>query len=63
MNVKEVLLDDFEHGSMNKYGTNHSFVKSYGISVSNDHAKYGKSSLKVELQFQWLVSRKRCNVY
>ncbi len=56
MNVREVVLDDFEHGDMTKYETNHRYVQSYGISLSNDQAKYGKSSLKVEYNFGgWLT--------
>lgn len=47
MNEKEVILDDFEHGNLNKYETNHCFVKSYSISLSNEQAMKGKSSLKV----------------
>ena len=55
MNLKEVLLDDFEHGNMNKYETDYRFVKSYGISLSNAQAMYGKSSLKVKYNLSgWL---------
>ncbi|MEK5069452.1 metallophosphoesterase family protein [Sporosarcina sp. FSL K6-1508] len=55
MNLKEKVLDDFEHNNMNKYEMNHCFVKSYVISLSNDQAMYGKSSLKIEYNFSgWL---------
>lgn len=53
--LKEVILDDFEHGENNRYETNHFFVTSYKISLSNDQSKFGKSSLKLEYNFSgWL---------
>jgi predicted phosphodiesterase len=48
---KAKLLDDFEHGDERKYGINNHFVKSYQLSLSNEKAKYGRSSLKVEYDF------------
>lgn len=55
MKLKEKILDDFEHGDIEKYEINHSFVTSYDISLSNDQAKYGETSLKLSYHFGgWL---------
>lgn len=55
MTLKKLILDDFEHNDLTKYNTNHSFVKSYDLSFSNEHSKYGKTSLKLTYNFGgWL---------
>lgn len=48
---KELILDDFEHGDITKYETHHAFVKSYDISISKDHAKYGERSLRISYDY------------
>lgn len=55
MSRKVLLLDDFEHDNITKYETNHSFVTSYHLSISNKFAKTGKNSLKISYHFgEWL---------
>lgn len=49
-----LLLDDFEHGDLTKYETNHHFVGSYALSMTVERAKTGRKSLKLSYHFgQW----------
>lgn len=51
MALKALILDDFEQHSLNKYKTNHNYVKSYNISFSHQIVKNGKRSLKLTYHF------------
>ena len=49
-----LMLDDFEHGDLTKYETNHHFVGSYALSITEERAKTGHNSLKLSYHFgQW----------
>lgn len=51
-----LLLDDFEHDDLEKYGTNHHFVSSYQLSLSTKQAKFGHHSLRLSYDFSgWLT--------
>lgn len=50
-NPSTLLLDDFEHGDLTKYETNHTFVDSYTLSMSDDKSKRGINSLKLSYHF------------
>lgn len=49
--IKKLILDDFECANLSDYDTNHSFVSSYDLSLSKDHAKDGKYSLQINFNF------------
>lgn len=43
-----LILDDFDHGDINRYGCNNDFVSTYELTISQEQAKKGHSSLKVD---------------
>ncbi|UOY91135.1 phosphodiester glycosidase family protein [Ectobacillus sp. JY-23] len=51
LGLKDIKLDDFEHGDISQYTTNKNFVKSYDISIANDIAKSGSKSLKLDYNY------------
>ena len=49
-----LLLDDFEHDDLTKYETNHHFVGSYALSITEEQMRTGRKSLKLSYHYgEW----------
>ena len=49
--LKKLILEDFNDANISDFETNHSFVSSYDLSLSQKFVKYGKYSLQVSFNY------------